>query len=196
MKTFALCLTLFLPFVIFAQTQTGKSAPEFDGVKVDSTLNYCVSQFVKKGFTITDETRKASRALKGMLGTDEVEVILVATPLTNKVWKASVYFAKQDSWSSIKDKFNSLRDLLLKKYGEADEDFHFFSDPYKEGDGDEMTAISEEKCNYFSYWKKNLMNKVISIEISKYKQVNVAYENSVNAELNKNERDKATSDGL
>lgn len=50
MKTVAFIILFFIPATFFAQT--AKPAPEFNGVKVDSTLDYCVKQYVAKGFTL------------------------------------------------------------------------------------------------------------------------------------------------
>jgi len=194
MKTVAFLLVFFIPVTFFAQTN--KPAPEFNGVKVDSTMDYCVKQYVAKGFTPKQSTNKNVTILKGTLGSDEVELFVVATPSTHRVWKVSVYFPKEDDWSSLKDKFNSIKGLLTNKYGEPDKDYHFFSSPYEEGDGYEMTAVGAEKCNYFTYWKKNLVNVTIITKISEYKQVCVSYENGKNSDLNDKEKNKATSDGL
>ena len=37
-----------------------------------------------------------------------------------------------------------------------------------------MNAITMEKCNYSAFWEN------ISLEISKYKQVKIAYQNNIN----------------
>jgi len=195
MKTFAFIVALLVPVTFFAQNS--KPAPEFNGVKVDSTLDYCVKQYVAKGFTISKKfDDKSVITLKGTLGNDAIEVFVIATPSTHKVWKVSVYFPKEETWSSLKDKFSSIKGLLTNKYGEPDKDYHFFSSPYEEGDGYEMTAVAVDKCNYFTYWKKNLVNATIITKISEYKQVSVSYQNQANSELNDAEKDKATSDGL
>lgn len=195
MKILVLIALLLVPITFFAQTV--KPAPEFNGVKVDSTLDYVVKQYVAKGFTISKKfDDKSVITLKGALGTDAIEVFVIATPSTHKVWKVSVYFPKEETWSSLKNKFSSIKGLLTNKYGEPDKDYHFFSSPYEEGDGYEMTAVAVDKCGYFTYWRKNLVNATIMTKISEYKQVNVTYQNQANSELNDTEKNKATSDGL
>ena len=195
MKQFTLCLALFLPLAIFAQTGSEKIAPEFDGVKVDSTLSYFITQYTAKGF-ILEKQDGALTIMHGTLGTDKLTLYIVATPVSKKVWKVVAAFPEQSTWNSLKEKYNSLKEILQSKYGTPTDDFHFFASPYKEGDGDEMTAVEANKCDYMTAWVKEENNSTIDISISILKCPKVSYENLVNSALNKQEKEKATSDGL
>ncbi len=72
---------------------------------------------------------------------------------------------------------DNLNPILTGKAGVSNVEVIIFSSPYKEGEGDEMNAITMEKCHYSAYWEN------VSIEISEYKQVKIAYENAKNFEI-------------
>jgi hypothetical protein len=61
-----------------------------------------------------------------------------------------------------------------------------FLSPYKDGDGYEMQAVEKDKTNIAAFWL-GLSGANYSIEISKYKQVKIAYENETNGRLNNRE---------
>ena len=156
---------------------------EFLGIKVDGSLNSVLEKFKAKGFKITSPDANTP-ILKGLAGTENIELLLFATPISKSVYKFVIYFDKQDEWQSIKSRYNEYYRVLSDKYGDPKDSYSFFSSPYKEGEGDEMEAIAMEKCNYFSHWKNGLTNfNSISISISEYKQVKISYENSKNFSL-------------
>ena len=78
-------------------------------------------------------------------------------------------------------------DVLSKKYGEPESTYNFFSSPYKEGDGDEMTAVAVDKCSYSAFWTKT---SGLWISISKFKQVVISYENITNSNLHTKEKNE------
>jgi len=193
MKTLLISsLLLLASFTVIAQT---KPAPEFMGVKIDSTMDYCIKQFLGKGFTLVKKDANIT-SMTGKLGADEIELYIIASLASKKVWKTAIYFPKYTDWASLKSKFTGLKDIMDNKYGTPKNDYHFFASPYEEGDGYEMTAVAVEKCDYFVAWQSEENNYTISLDISKFKQPRVSYENSANAEQNRKEKDKATSDGL
>jgi hypothetical protein len=85
-------------------------------------------------------------------------------------------YPKKDNWDDLKSQFDSYHNLLLEKYGETSDRFQFFSSPYYEGDGFEMQAVEKDKCSYMSFWS-NIEGASYSVEITKYKQVKITYEN-------------------
>jgi hypothetical protein len=158
---------------------------EFLGIKVDGKLNDVVEKFKLKGLKVTDGSTPNVKIMEGFVGDRNLEVYIKCTPTTKTVWGFTVYLPKQTVWSSLKREYEEYLDLLSKKYGEPDKKYNFFSSPYEEGDGDEMTAVAVDKCRYASFWTETL-----GIQISKYKQVVISYENKTNAELNRKEKDE------
>jgi hypothetical protein len=50
-----------------------------------------------------------------------------------------------------------------------------FDSPYFYGDGYELQAVGLEKCHYSALWE--VENTTILLTISKFKQINIQYEN-------------------
>jgi hypothetical protein len=147
----------------------------FDGVSISGDFNSVLQKFKSKGYTV-EEVFAEGAILNGKVASTNIELFLFKTPKTNKVFKASVYLPKKDNWYDLKSQFNSYHTLLLEKYGKTSERFQFFSSPYYDGDGFEMQAVEKDKCTYSSFWS-NIDGASYSVEITKYKQVKITYEN-------------------
>jgi hypothetical protein len=173
-KTITLCLALAFTICAFSQ--------EFLGVKVDGTKDEIQKKFSEKGFTFVSYKDNYLQ-LKGNVGSNQVELNVIFTPKTKVAWKFVVYLPEQSSWYSLKSQYNEYLNMLKSKYGEPKNDYHFFSSPYSEGDGYEMTGVKVDKCVYAAYWEDKY-----SIEISKFEQVKIAYENPVNSEIYSKEK--------
>ena len=59
-------------------------------------------------------------------------------------------FKERDTWDDIKEMYLKMRELYISKYGEPTEDHQMFLSSYREGDGDELEAIKENRCAYFA----------------------------------------------
>jgi hypothetical protein len=103
-----------------------------------------------------------------------------------------VYFEEEVSWSLLKRTYNKFVNILTDKYGSPTGNLESFKDPYYEGDGYETSALTLEKVNWFTYWS-NQPNLYLLVEISKYKQVKIVYENSKLTDLATEEYKKVDS---
>lgn len=104
------------------------------------------------------------------------QLLISSSDKTNKIAKVVIYLPKKSSWSSLKRNYEDLQSTYEAKYGATKNNFHFFSKPYYEGDGYEMLAVKSEKCYYACIWE--LDGYFISVEISKYQQVKITYEDT------------------
>lgn len=157
---------------------------EFLGIKVDGNRQTCINKFLAKGFKVSIPPSKTVTSMKGTVGGQPIELLIVVTPTSQKVWKFTVYLPEQNTWENLKYNYNYYVDLFTKKYGEPTNSYSNFNSPYSEGDGYEITGVVVEKCNYSAYWKD------VYIEITKWKQVCINYENEVNGELNTQEKEQ------
>lgn len=173
----------FLILLLFLSTNL-TFGQEFLGIKVDGKLNDVVEKFKQKGLKVTDGTTPNVKIMEGIVGDRNLELYINSTPTTKLVWSFSIYLPKQTLWTSLKSEYEEYLDLLTKKYGEPEKTYNFFQSPYKEGDGDEMTAVAVEKCSYAAFWVK--LN--IGLNISRYKQITIIYQNETNSELYKKEK--------
>ena len=182
-------IVIFISIVALLTTNSNIYGQEFLGIKVDGKLSEVVAKFKLKGFKVTspDDT---SPILVGKAGGSNVEVIILSSPISKTVFKIAVYLPKQNDWESIKSEYKDYLETLTSKYGTPTDSFNFFSSPYKEGEGDEMNAIAMEKCVYSAFWAN------ISIKITEYKQVRIAYENAKNFAIRDAEDAKLKKDAF
>jgi len=176
---------LLLAICLFASV-TSRSQ-EVMGIKVDGLRSEVIEKFKAKGFKIVGTPDLKGLTMEGVVSGQKYEVIIVNTPTSKKVWKIAVYLPKQTNWYDLKNTYEKFYNTLVQKYGEPKSSYTGFSSPYYEGDGYEITGVGADKCNYSAFWD------IVYIEISKYKQVCIAYENAVNSELNSTETEKINS---
>lgn len=163
------------------------NAQEFMGVKVDGSKQHVMNQFKAKGFTYKSE-KGNTIIMKGSIGSMDVDLFCVFTPKTGKCWKMTIFLPEEQSWYSLKAQYKKYYDVFKDKYGKPSDDFSSFLSPYYEGDGYEMSAVRLEKCVYFAIWQD-----MYSIEISKFKQVKISYENPTNSALDDKEKKEVNS---
>jgi hypothetical protein len=77
-----------------------------------------------------------------------------------------------------RETYNEMKEMLIQKYGQPMEDFHFFSSPYYEGDGYEDQAFRLGKATFSTYWKHpgKTGNEMASLEITPGLNIRVGYE--------------------
>jgi len=171
-----------LTIVLLILTTTSLLGQEFLGVKVDGKKDAVIAVFKSKGFILTND-KDNSAVLNGTAGGKKVELFIHYTPISKLVWGFKIYLPEKTSWYSLKADYQDFLSLFTEKYGEPDEKFDFFSSPYEEGDGYEMTAVEVEKCSYSAYWGAKY-----SVSITQFKQVRLSYENELNVELKEKEK--------
>jgi hypothetical protein len=168
--------TLIIIFLV----STGMSQV-FDGIQISGDFNYTLNKFKNKGYIVEDVYPEGA-----MLVHKDMEINLYRTPNTNKVFKAVVYLPERSNWYDLKSEFNKYHILFIEKYGKTSDRSKIFYAPYREGDGKEMEALKNENCRYWSYWE-GVNGASYCVEISKYNQVKIVYENNVNFALKEKE---------
>jgi len=176
-------LILIISFFISVLAKSQK----FNGVNISGDLPTAINSFKEKGYT-TSKFITNGVIMNGKIGNTEIELFLLTTPKSKKVYKATVYLPTKDTWYAIKQNYQDYLEVLTTKYGTPHQSYEFFSKPYFEGDGYEMSALGLEKCTFSAYWFK-IENTSIQIQISKYKQVMISYENNENQKIAASERD-------
>jgi hypothetical protein len=178
MKKFILIALAFVSFNSFSQS--------FDGVPISGDLPTAIAKFRAKGYTI-DQYVNNGVVMKGRVANNSVEVFVMTTPKSKKVFKMVVFMDEQTSWVSLKSEYYKYKNILTEKYGNPDEKYDFFTSPYFEGDGYELQAVGLEKANYAAYWFKR-DNLTLGVEISKFKQIKLIYENNQMMEIKNREQ--------
>ena len=186
---------IFGLFTLFTSAQSNRAAtisafekeiPEFLGIEVDGKRDEVIEKFKAKGFIVKGDIDKPVVSMNGSVGNINFELIIVSSPKSKIVRKFSVYLPEQSSWNSLLNDYTRYKKTLTDKYGNPEKSFDFFSSPYELGDGYEMTAVAAEKSHYSAYW--TLKGYALSIVISKWKQVRIAYENENNSKISEKEQ--------
>ena len=167
MKQLITIAILFISINVFGQ--------QFDGVNISGDLPTAISKYKAKGYTF-EKFIDNGAILKGKIAQTSIEIFIFVTPKTKIIYKIVGYLDEDISWVSLKSTYNRFNEIITTKYGTADGDYQEFIKPYYEGDGYELSAVGQEKVNYSAYWI-NKLGLNIGIEISKFKQVKISYEN-------------------
>lgn len=175
-------LLLVLAFVTLGVASYGQ---DFLGIKPSGSKAVTINQFKAKGFWIDGSETTMVTPMKGKLNGETIELNIVYSPITKTVCKFSIYFPERYSFSSLKTEYEKYVDVFTTKYGTPTDKYALFKDPYYDGDGYELQAVGVEKAIFTSYWFLTTVN--LSVEISKFKQINIIYENDANMDLKKAE---------
>jgi len=151
------------------------SSQVFDGIPIKGDLNTAVARFKAKGYKVVKAIPNGM-AMTGRTGERNMELYIMVTPITKQVAKIVFFLPKRTDWSSLKTDYLDLSYVLSRKYGDPTDDYDFFTDNYKEGDGNEFLGVVLGKCKYLSIWQTE-ENMDIGIDISEYAQVRLSYEN-------------------
>lgn len=171
-------LILLLAFVTLGVASYGQ---DFLGIKPSGSKAVTINQFKAKGFWTSGYESNMATSMKGYVNGQLLEINIVYTPITKTVCKFSIYMPEQTSFYFLKQEYNKYVTLFTNKYGAASTKYEYFTEPYYEGDGYELQAVDLEKATFSTYWLASTMN--LSVNISKWKQVNIIYENKANMDL-------------
>lgn len=153
------------------------------GLPISGSAEFFIPRLEEKGFVKVD-TFESSTKFIGKFANEIVNLTLLASPRTNTVCKVIVYFPKKNSWAELQSDYFKKKNLYRIKYLLTD-DFEFFSSPYENGDGYEMRAVVNEKCNYHSFFKEE--GGHIGVEICPLKCIKVTYEDDINIKIGQQE---------
>ena len=165
---------------------------DFKGIAINGMAYDFANALANKGFVIVDSSIDNNfYVLEGMFaGIADCRVLLQNSAITNSLVSVSVIFPKNDHWYSLKAQYLEIKNKLVNKYGKPDQDYAYFENPYEEGDGYEMTAISIGKITYMASFiteKGKLILSIIGTESSDG-QVAIMYSDKLNSELENNQR--------
>lgn len=153
------------------------------GIPIAGSAEFFIPRLEEKGFVKVGEFESSIKFI-GKFANEIVDLTLLASPRTNTVCKVIVYFPQKESWQELQEDYFKKKKLYRSKYLLTD-DFEFFSSPYENGDGYELRAVVNEKCNYCSFFKE--IGGHIGVEICPQKCVKVTYEDDINIKVGQQE---------
>jgi len=201
MKKWILSVVIVVANFLSAQSVAPVTGvPQFMGIPIEGDALVFINKLKSKGFKVKKYDAIVTTMTGVFLGNLTNEVLIIHTPKSKKVWKVVVYMQEQIGWSSLKSEYVSLLSKLNNKYGEPSSSYFSFMSPYEEGDGYEMNAVELEKTNIVAWW--NLTHQdgtesgTITLELSKWKQNKISWENATNAALKVKEQAELDADEL
>ncbi len=165
-------ITLVMLVVAMTATTFASEHLSFLGIPMNGTVEqFCNKLVSQKGLTIVDRSDEGVYSLEGRFnGLRNCEFYVFPNDDTGQVYKVDVYLPKDNSWSALKGRYNrTVRDFRSDSDWHFDEEGETFESPYSEGDGDEMVAVENEKCNYYTDFIGS--GGWVRIKISRWKQV-------------------------
>jgi len=193
MKKTLLIALLLIPFLGISQTK--KSIDGFLGIKFGSSKEDVVTAIKARGGILsagaTDNWVYFTNVKLGPRLSDGLSILFV----NNKMYQGGFYF-KPDHDAEIIANYNAIINDISDVYGKG-RSVADFKSPYTKGDGDEILAITSGNANIFTDFKSD--NNLLQIKITSTKDndlfvVACYYDNTLLAEAEAKEKDKAKSD--
>lgn len=149
MKRLLIAILLTLPLLAApAQAQTTEEQHlEFMGIPIDGTLNAFAQKLQAKGMKITDRENGAIFLSGNFAGDNDCTIGLIGTS-KNEIWRAGVISSAYYSWSTLADRYFTLKNMLAQKYGDpiSVEEFQVLYTP--DSDSDKWHCVIMDQCNY------------------------------------------------
>lgn len=199
MKKILLILTITFSFLSIAIAQDFKLEPlsppqnittqkhqinhaKFKNIPINGSLKSFIQKMEEDGFKLDYLFKdNASAIMKGEFTGRSATVFILSTKKGDNVWKVSVDFDTEESWISLRSDYFKYKKYFTQKYGSPSSSYEKFIKPYYEGDGYELQALKNKKCNYISFF--NISNGVAAVELSNDGNVRIGYEDNYNASL-------------
>lgn len=187
-----LVLILFVLFSIGVNAQQ-ESHLEFKGVPITGSLNNMISKLKAQGYEVKEHSDDGAQ-LEGQFSNEECDIVIFTTSRSRTVYQVTVMFAENYTWSSLKSKYNRLKEQLSKKYNVKPAPIEIFLDPYYEGDGYELQALKKGKCFYTT--KFELTNGDIHLAMFFDGRVVLIYSDAIGDDLREQEENQNSYDDL
>lgn len=168
----------------------------FKQFPINGDVNSFIQCLTNGGYTISESYNYTYHAasLKGSFaGKTDCSIAVIGTPKTHIVCSVMVFMQEHHIWSSIKSQYEELKNQLSRKYGNP-VSYEYFSDPYFEGDGYELTALGCDHCTYLSMFETT--NGKISVSMSSGAKVMIVYQDKTNCEIRDKETNSIANDDL
>lgn len=166
---------------------------EFKGIPLNGSSMSFVSKLKAKGYEQIWH-KGFDYVMKGQFTGKEADIYILGTRKSGTAWKVAVYFPKEESWTNLKSSYNKYVNLFTQKYGTPSDHFEFFSTPYYDGDGYELQALKNDKCTYSSYF--TIEKGILHIKIDSSNCIYISYEDKINAELQREEKNSSDLDDI
>ena len=145
----------------------------FAGLTWGQSPQEAKATLVAKGYEFTGIDKDGDYDFRtDIQGTPAVVWIFVAPQIG--VVKAVVSMKPRES--ELFSTYRSIKATLIEKYGAPEKDYHYFSSPYSEGDGNETLAVFAGKAHFVAFWPSSPSAGTAYVEITQSERVAISYE--------------------
>lgn len=125
---------------------------KFMGIKMGGKLSTFVNNLKQKGFTTdTKTTNLQVTIMNGKFAGYNNCTLMIYPNSEGNVYLVGVLFPELETWSSLYANYSSIKDMLIKKYGEPLDCTETFDTDYPPRDDmDRMHQTKMERCKYSS----------------------------------------------
>lgn len=160
---------------------------EFKGIPVNGSKESFLENLKIKGFEFVEDDDDTI-TLTGKFANMDCSLIVLLSPISKIIYKVVLYGPEATEWYELKSQYESLKNTYKAKYGKPEHDLEGFTDPYYEGDGNEILAARSEHVIFSAYW--HTPSGVISVRICRIPSLQMVYEDAVNADIAAQEREQ------
>lgn len=154
----------------------------FRGIEIEGAASIMCEKLKRLGYRSEKKTEFGYVLEGDFAGISNCDILICESEYIGEVRKICVFTPKYNQWYSLKEEYFKFKQMYIRKYGDGYnvESYEFFSSPYDEGDGDEMTALYHDKCTYCTYIE--LPEGTICIDITSNGQIYFSYADCINTE--------------
>ena len=168
----------------------------FKQFPITGDVNTFIQNLTSAGYRLVEPynyTYHAASLIGSFAGNNDCTIAVIGTPKTHIACCVMVFMQEHHIWYTLKDQYEKVKNQLKKKYG-TPESYEFFSEPYYEGDGSELTALWSDHCTYLSNFSTE--NGKVGVSMSKEAKVLIIYQDRINIEIQESENNALADDDL
>lgn len=165
MKKFILLFSfLFSTGFLFAQESNHLL---FKGVPIDGTSKEFVNKMEQKGLLYDSRSGKSILMTGPYANFSKCIILIELVPQKDVVCGVGVFLPSNDTWPSLLDNYNYMKELFKKKYFDPiDMKEEFTSSVQPRDDLEKMSRVRTNECNYFTVFETSKGSIEISINKS------------------------------
>lgn len=153
---------------------------EFKGIVINGSKDEIADALQKQGYEFVDGGEDGILLKGKFAGIDNCQILVNASQHTHQTYSVSVFTPEALTWWSVKADYDRIKEMLRKKYGRPSSSTEFFSDPYDEGDGYELTALSTGNAMFVTSYSSK--DGDITLHITQSAQLLITYKDKINGE--------------
>ena len=146
-------------------------------------------KLIAQGYSVKEHSPSGSWMLNGTFaGISGCDILINNSEFLNSVVSVSVLLPVKNAWFSLKGDYEDLKAKFIKKYGKPENSYEFFTDPYYEGDGYEMSAFTSGNAYFMSSF--NVDKGTVLLAILDGNRVIITYTDKEGSEKEESAREK------